>query len=116
MSNYPKYPPIKAPITPERSAALKFMRDCEQAQRRDEESKIVPKTHNSRQANYEAHRIKFESYILDNFYCPKGRCQLDKNPDGTYKNVAYHKNDSLKFSQVEDLWQVYMLGLSRDLS
>lgn len=111
MSNQPKYPPIKAPTTPERKAAIKFIQDCEKAERkRVEEANSLKHIQTNRIDKATQLRDKFEEWILNQFYCPQGLGQLQKDHSGKYTKVAYNKRDSTKFSEVESLWQAYLTG------
>lgn len=117
MSNQPKYPPITAPLTPERIAAMKQIK-----QHLEDVDSVLFRTDRTPMPNFKLEhqkstddkatqlRDKFEEWILNRFYCPKGISQLMRNADGTYKSVAYNRKDSTKFSEIEALWQAYITG------
>lgn len=105
-----RYKPIEAPITPEKQAALALMSQ-RLAAAKPGDIIPAPKELNILEANKIVQlRDKFESWILESFYCPKGLRQLQKDSNGKYSQVAYNKKDSTKFSEIEQLWQAYLTG------
>lgn len=91
-----KLPPIQAPITPERAAAIQTLKH----------SGLLK----SYSKSISALRDDFESWTVTHFHCPQGRGSLALNQRGEYSKTVYDFNDKSKFVAVEHLWQAYLAG------